>query len=74
MERPEEPKRQVPPLGNSWAREQRGAREGNMKKDLKYWGVGGVDLAGDGEKVRRNKKGVGMESALKGVEDPFFGF
>ncbi|KAG7004425.1 hypothetical protein G7Y79_00025g057110 [Physcia stellaris] len=65
----EEPKRQgrkqVPPLGNSWARD---AREANMKKDLRYWGVGSVDQA------RGKKRGVGMESALKGVEDPFLGF
>ena len=55
--------RKAPVLGNSWSKE--GSGRGHKKKDLRYWGVGGVEgPAGDKAKKR----------ALMGVEDPFEGF
>ena len=62
--------RKPPPLGNSWAKELNG-RERKRKKDLRYWGVGGVEGVGE-RGARREKKG--MEKALRGLEDPFKGF
>ncbi|KAL8786667.1 MAG: hypothetical protein Q9195_008121 [Heterodermia aff. obscurata] len=59
--------RKAPLLGNSWAKE--GRENHSKRKDLRYWGVGGVEAA-----AGKKKKPGGLEKALMGVENPFEGF